>query len=434
MDGQSQHDVAVITAFFNKFPLLQSVEFQDNFDPKQLQGLYFSNLPNLRALALTVCVLNQGWETPLTSMTGLTALSLRSCLLKGDTLSPLTTLENLNALDLSYFKSKGRPHFDLAELTNLSKLTYINLCQASFTNISSLKEFKRLKSVNLRWCLDIPNDTFQNLDLVELDVSKTRIDFSVLEQLTSLTHLNARSCTSFVPESIESIGKLQLLKNLNLSRNVWVSNLDALSTLTNLETLNVSNCVDLKIHHFEVLRSFKNLKEIDMGAIDLTQLPPQILECKQVTNVNAWWNRKMWTLGNLESLKCLDSLELQDCNSINWPNYLYLVNECKLRKLIVSGCRRGQSTGELTGLNLKAMYSLRHFEVSNAGVTDNDVLFFVQKMPDLRFLNLSKNYKVTEIGGWEILKGLIDLEYCNVWYTGIVEHDQQGLFYKLHSL
>eukprot|EP01024_Parvocaulis_polyphysoides_P063948 TRINITY_DN7416_c0_g2_i2.p1 TRINITY_DN7416_c0_g2~~TRINITY_DN7416_c0_g2_i2.p1 ORF type:complete len:352 (-),score=35.21 TRINITY_DN7416_c0_g2_i2:285-1340(-) len=349
---------------------------------------------------------------------------------------PLSTLSNLKTLDLSYAtKMRDDFVFNLEHISSLTKLTNLNLCQCSCENLNLLGNFPNLKSLNLRWGrLDsLPRFVFEKLDLVELDTSRNAyINIQTLENvtlLTSLTYLNLRCCINLVQEALDIVGKLKSLKSLNLSQNQWIENLDGIANLTELEYLNVSKCSLIRPHHFNILPNFQNMKELEIGAIGLRDLPAQVSSCTKLISINAWWNKQLISLGALETLRNLRTVEVPDCTSVTWVQWLYLVNTCKLRKLNVSGCSRGNQTRFLQNIYKNSMSSLRHFEIANAQVIDSDVIFFVKRMPDLRFLNLSKNGQITSLGGLYILNGLIDLEYCNIWNTAINPNGE--LFHKI---
>eukprot|EP01026_Neomeris_dumetosa_P048393 TRINITY_DN4187_c0_g1_i7.p1 TRINITY_DN4187_c0_g1~~TRINITY_DN4187_c0_g1_i7.p1 ORF type:complete len:483 (+),score=25.54 TRINITY_DN4187_c0_g1_i7:149-1597(+) len=416
-------DSTSLVPFFTQFKHLSNVEFQESLDLKWLVALKLSDSQNLRTLSLNQCTLEYGWEEILSQLTQLTALSLHHCRIKGSNLQSLKTLTGLETLDLSYFESA----FHLSDLTDLKLLTSLNLSQSDYKGLERLRYFTKLKSLNLRWFDGVWGfgEWIDRLDLLELDISRSNPIMEKIALQMSLTFLNIQSCVRLSQESIGHIAKLKTLKVLNLASNQWLQSIDELSTLTDLESLNLSNCGRLTHNHFGVLVHFKKLQDLNIGCLQLQYLPPQIKSCSQLRSINGWQNMKLFSLGELEPLKNLVSIEMRNCRNLDWTWWLHLVHICKLRKLNFSGCSRSKNVN-LNETDFQMMFSLRHLEIADAGVTDSDVELFVKKMPNLRFLNLQGNYGITQPSAKIVFEGLIDLEYCNICDTSIGMLSQFG--------
>ncbi len=187
--------------------------------------------------------------------------------LKGDikTLEDLKYFENLEYLELH---SIGGDLSDIAVLSKLKKLVL------DFTEISGdieeISQLESLKVLELEYCKNITGDIsslnkLSQLKILEIDnVDKLTGDFKNLNKLDNLESLSIYSDVhpidnpNFLKLKLDDLVYLKKLKKLYLGGYHVSGNIDSLTKLENLETLDLCKCGELS----GTLDSFSNLKKL----------------------------------------------------------------------------------------------------------------------------------------------------------------------------
>ncbi|TQE04825.1 hypothetical protein C1H46_009539 [Malus baccata] len=201
------------------------------------------------------------------------------------------SLENLKILDLSYCRElKKSP--DFSNLPNLEELI-LEQCESLSEIHPSIGHLKKLSLVNLTGCdnlISLPRDFYKSKSVQTLlldqccefselpeDLGKMislkvlKASFAAIRQvprstvrLKNLTHLSLAFVQSDFPlQFSNSLHGLDSLRNLDLSGN-YFRTLPSLSGLSKLESLRLSNCLNLR-----TLSSLNDLSKLESLSLDI---------------------------------------------------------------------------------------------------------------------------------------------------------------------
>ncbi|CAL6031685.1 leucine-rich_repeat domain-containing protein [Hexamita inflata] len=235
-------------------------------------------------------------------------------------------------------------------------------------------ELENLEVLNLQYN-NLENDQLQNLakfkKLHILDVSYNKVDLTHIHNVSSLTKLSMRECGL---QNIDQISSLINLQELDLSTNRNI-NLTPVQTIKRLINLNVSDC---NLCQIDQIGSLTNLEVLDLSnnkGIDLTPV------CK---------------------LKSLTKLSLRHCDLKNIGQIVFLTN---LEVLDIS-------SNKINITPLNSLVGLIQLDLSMCGLTQ---LRALKPLINLRNLKLSFNYfiNITEL---QYLKNIthLNLFWCNL--------------------
>jgi len=181
------------------------------------------NLRNAIKAKLGINTADPIYDTDMLNLTTLTVTGI-------DNLTGLHYAINLDTLDLY---NSGNLQY-LSELSNLTNLTYLNLgnqygATYSSTSLSHLQNLVNLKYLNIEFFGD-------------------NINFSFLSNLINLKVLKAKYVR--YPTNLNGLSNMLLLDSLDFS-DCKISDISALSTLTNLKYLNLfnNNINEGQLHH-----------------------------------------------------------------------------------------------------------------------------------------------------------------------------------------
>jgi len=138
----------------------------------------------------------------------------------------------------------------LADIKNFTELRYLTIYNIEFSDISALKDLKRLDAVALFGC----SDASQYL--------------GIISQLTSLTTLLFKDCGGI--KDFSFLKNVAELKDLFLW-NVGLTDLEVIGTLENLSTLYVNHN---SITDLEPLKNLENLYWLDVSHNPITSFEP----------------------------------------------------------------------------------------------------------------------------------------------------------------
>ncbi|RVW74941.1 Protein suppressor of npr1-1, constitutive 1 [Vitis vinifera] len=272
------------------------------------------------------------------NMSKLRVIDLRETEIKDD-------MENLKKLDLGETGIKKLP----SSIGRLKALQYLDLsfCEnlanlpKSICNLSSLKTLILDACYNLKGFPEIKDDT-ENLKRLYLRATD-------IEELPS------------------SIGRLKALQHLDLS---YCKNLRSLSenifNLSSLETLIVRECSNLK-RFPEIKDDMENLKRLDLGEIDIEELPFSVGRLKALQHLDLSGVFKFKGFPEIkDDMENLKRLDLRETDIEELP---FSVGRLKaLQHLDLSGCKSLRSLSEsicnlsfLETLIVQGCSNLKHF-------------------------------------------------------------------------
>ncbi|CAL6037738.1 leucine-rich_repeat domain-containing protein [Hexamita inflata] len=238
-------------------------------------------------------------------------------------------------------------NIDDLELDNLEDLTLINNKLVT-TQTKSLSKFKSLKALN---------------------ISINFIDITYIRNLSGITKLHMELCGL---KTIESIGSLVNLQDLNLSRNSEIDILP-LSQLVNLRTLDINDC------------GLKSLSAIGQ----LINLKGLVLSYNPISDVTI-----------LQDLVNITSLELAGCGLVS----VFALRALDLERLDIS-CNRIVHLENLDLHNKQKLVDfqfeqnfIQNFELvlTHKNYDKFNIFSFDQKQPEMDDINLAKQLRNVE--------------------------------------
>lgn len=361
---------------------------------------------------------------------------------------------------------------NLSNIGDFKNLTSLNLDSGYLENIDSLSKLKNLETLRI-YDGNTINDfsvlyDMPQLEYLYLDCSKLR-NIGFVENMPKLTDLHIWNSEVLEIDSIKNCKNT--LKTLDLSYNYKVKNYDAVSELTNLESLslyvdysfddpipvpqlkNMPDLTRLLLGHFDDLSELKNapgltsLTLYDIYASDFSSLeslqeltslslydmslePSVIDSVMKLTNLTSICLDDSHVWGNVEELLSLPNLmefHMSDCvagfdvTNLTPNSSLLLIdlNQSQLRALKDGKWDYNDNSNILSLAkntdifknyeNLQELYISKH---------EIDSVQFAASLPHLRVLDITDNY-VTDLTPLAILPNL----ECVMCYNNPIAND-----------
>ena len=207
-------------------------------------------------------------------------------------------------------------------------------------------EKDRLKYVNFKG-LPLNNEQFEKLinncpNLYHIEIRKSllkRDGLKPIANLTNLQSLDISECNKLESDDLRPIANLTNLQSLDISGCYRLKSdaLKPIANLTNLQSLDISGCHELGS---DALRHIANL-------INLQSL-----------NISNCYNLKWYALMYIENLINLKSLNISGCSQLNGDALKYIANLTELQSLDIAWCTQLESDALKHLVNLKKLQSL----------------------------------------------------------------------------
>ncbi|CUG52742.1 receptor-type protein kinase, putative, partial [Bodo saltans] len=210
-----------------------------------------------------------------------------------------------------------------------------------------------------------------------------------ISTLTHLQHLDLSACINISDASLQVISTLTQLQHLNLTGCSMIKDLSSIATLTQLKYLDLSLCKKLTDASLRTILSMTQLQHLKLN-----------LSCHVTdTSIHA-----------ISALTRLQQLGLSYCNYVTDAGLNAIATLTQLRRLDVSGNDR------ITDAGLRAISTLtqlQHLDLSGCSSITGVGLHFISQM-ELQLLNL-RGVKITDLSGISTLKHLkhLDLVGCD---------------------
>lgn len=262
----------------------------------QASGLDFSvltQLPFLRELNLSGCTISSNSLEAIGALVGLESLTLDSCSLTD--ISSFSRLTQLKTIHLANNTLK-----DISVLSLMTDLEDVDISNNPLNSISALSTCTRLKSVNISSCnvetlgalkdkddlvtLIASNNQIKEIsdlegcrDLMTLELNNNQIsDISVLLKLTNLTRFEAdQNKIKEIPDFDEETCALIFF-------GADYNEIENLSGLANIHTLNYINLDYNKITDLKPLSNNYNLVQINVWDSDISEEDISLLQDKSI--------------------------------------------------------------------------------------------------------------------------------------------------------
>ncbi len=360
----------------------------------------------------------------------------------------------------------------LSNIGDFKNLTSLNLDSGYLENINTLSKLKNLETLRIYNGDRIADfsvlSDMPQLEYLYLDCPKLR-DISFVENMTKLADLHIWNSEVLEIDSIKNCKNT--LKTLDLSYNYKVKNYDAVSELTNLESLalyvdysfddpipvpqlkNMPNLTRLLLGHFDDLSELKNapgltsLTLYDIYASDFSSLE----SLQELTSLSLYdMSLEPSVFDSVMKLTNLTSISLDDSHV--WGNVEELLSLPNLMEFYMSDCVAGFDVTNLTPNPSLLLIDLNHSQLralkdgkwdyndnsnklslaKNTDIFKNyenlqelyiaeheiDSVQFAASLPHLRVLDITDNY-VTDLTPLAILPNL----ECVMCYNNPIAND-----------
>lgn len=300
-----------------------------------------------------------------------TEINLRGNALKGNFPPSVSGFSKLQKLDLSSNQLRGEVAPALSSLNNLVRLdiSHNRLTGDPAALIIPLFNLKEISIGNNNFAFADLNSFLQNfpalrvLDLSQLGLTAVPSNISTL---TSLESLNLSNNT--ISQNFGALSALANLKELNFSGNQLTQIPSQLSSLTGLTSLDLSRNL-FSTSYSAALASLKNLEWLSLADNQITAFPTELSQLKKLVHFNISDNKISGGFGSLLVLKYLEQLYL-DKNLISGIFPAELLQLSQLQMISLTG---NQLSGEIPN-NIPALTFLE-----NNRYTRQDIKNFIIK-------------------------------------------------------
>lgn len=224
------------------------------------------------------------------SQSNLTTLNLsnNTCINKEDTYKYLRDLENLKQLEVRGCETLPNT------IWNLNTLEKVNISDGTFTTVSLNENSKKHQLNQL------------------IAVNCNNLDFSSLTPLLSSSTLKEISLGGDKFNGFENVVLSSNLTSLDLQGDI-LSNFKLANSLTNLQELNLNfNSITCQLELLNAISKITSLKNVNLSNCNITHLPAQISQLKNIETLNLS-NNKLLSITELCALKQLKTLDVSLC-------------------------------------------------------------------------------------------------------------------------
>ena len=291
-------------------------------------------------------------------------INLRGNSLKGN-FPTISGFSKLQKLDLSSNQLAGPISPTISSFTNLIRLDLSNnhLTGDPSNIILPLTNLEEISLGNNNFAFADINSFLQSFPHVKiLDLSHLGLT-SVPQKIATLTNLQSLNLSNNkISQDFSNLSTLLSLKDLNLSGNELTKIPIELSTLTLLNSLDVSNNI-FAPNYATVLSNLKNLEWLSLANNQIENFPSELSQLKSLIHLNLSDNKLSSGVGNLVDLKELEQIYL-DKNLISgaFPSILL-----QLKKLQMLSLTANQLSGEIPE-NIPALTFLENNNFTKADI------------------------------------------------------------------
>ena len=390
----SEYDISVTPKNYAEVMKMQELtphslslgEYLNNGFPVKLTSTQMLNIlkkcdiSKLEKLKISECMQGSDelWEK-VSEFTNLKMLNLFHCNYPGKIFSKL---KNLKILELESFVNERTVTIP-GEIFEISDLKILKICGSSAESLpKEIAQLRNLKSLEISYC-----------DLKSLPKE--------IEELKNLKYFQARACElADVPIDFSQLPRLKLLSFRNNKLTQLPKGTDHIEHIDLSENL-------WSAAPAQLLQK-KDRTELSLAKSNLTSIPKEVFEMKQLRVLDLSWNKQLTSLppeiGNLENLEYLDC---SGCSLRNLPKELGKLK--KLKSLSFWNNWIGELPAEIGNLE-----NLENLTLENC--TLKTLPKEISKLKKLKKLNLSFNHGIRlpdEIGELENLETLC-LSNCNL--------------------
>ena len=345
-------------------------------------------------------------------------INLRGNALKGNFPITVSSFSKLQKLDLSSNQLSGEISPSISALSNLVRIDISNnrLTGDPTSAILPLSNLQEISVGNNQFAFAEINTFLQNFPTLKiLDLSHTNLNTvpAKISTLTNLESLNLSNNT--ISQNFSNLSNLINLRELNLSGNQLTKIPSELASLSALVSLDLGNNL-FSSNYATVLGNLKNLEWLSLANNQITAFPAELSQLKKLVHLNFSGNK---IAGGFESLLTLTELEqiYLDKNEISGVFPSSLLQLEKLQMLSLTG---NQLSGEIPE-NLPAITFLE-----NNRFTKQEIKNFILKNKELADFTYSpqrydepKNVYATLGSSTSLPQALSGNEYQFSWFKNL---------------
>lgn len=272
-------------------------------------------------------------------------INLRGNALKGNFPASVSGFSKLQMLDLSSNQLSGNISPAVSSLTNLVRFDISNnrLTGDPTAAILPLSNLQEISVGNNQFIFADLNTFLQNFPSLKiLDLSHTGLT-AVPQKISTLTNLESLNLSNnTLSQNFSNLSPLIKLTELNLSGNQLTKIPTELASLTSLISLDVSRNL-FSSNYAAVLTNLKKLEWLSLGSNQITVFPTELGQLKNLVHLTISDNKISGGFESLLGLKALEQIYL-DKNLIsgNFPPALL-----QLEKLQMVSLTGNQLSGEI---------------------------------------------------------------------------------------
>ena len=345
-------------------------------------------------------------------------INLRGNALKGNFPITVSSFSKLQKLDLSSNQLSGEISPSISALSNLVRIDISNnrLTGDPTSAILPLSNLQEISVGNNQFAFAEINTFLQNFPTLKiLDLSHTNLNTvpAKISTLTNLESLNLSNNT--ISQNFSNLSNLINLRELNLSGNQLTKIPSELTSLSALVSLDLSNNL-FSSNYASVLGNLKNLEWLSLANNQITAFPAELSQLKKLVHLNFSGNKISGGFEGLVSLTDLEQIFL-DKNEISGGFPTSLLQLGKLQMLSLTGNRL---SGEIPE-NLPAITFLE-----NNRFTKQEIKNFILKNKEFADFTYSperydepKNVYATLGSSTSLTQALSGNEYQFSWYKNL---------------
>ncbi|XP_044001845.1 uncharacterized protein LOC122848084 [Aphidius gifuensis] len=319
----------------------------------------------------------------LRKLTNLQSLTIRSYDIT-DIIEEISKKTTLVYLDLQECKTENK----IFTFNELSNLEHLNIKDVFFIDSQS-KIIPDLLSGIFNKCKKL-----KHLDAPDFDVDLAEIEMENWVNLENLVYLNSRwrASDALIEKIIGYCNNLEFINTdtLNSKSIIKLTKLENLNYLDFERTNNVNKEVMVAISN-----NCKKLKHLVLPMYNKVEasLFDDLSKLQYIESLNLAFSYKLEDsaiIAIAKNCKLLKSLNLRRCHSITSTAYIALASLKNLNELDVES---NENVEDTFIVKLRGIKSLNCSECNN--LTDAGVIQFIKNNPDLEFLDISCNKKIT---------------------------------------
>lgn len=317
--------------------------------------------------------------------------------------------------------------------SEISSITELDLSGSEITNLTGLENFTGLTNLNLSRNSITSIEPITGLTTItNLNLSGNQSQISDVDKLSSLTNVADLNMSSSKITSVDFMSSLNNLQKLDVSGN-GISSLASIGGLQNLTNLNIAQ--NTSFSRLDDILVFNNLTNLDISKTGLQSLDKiynlrklevlkaQYLEIDLYPIVATYKNEFNVSVAYLNNLKELDIS--YTTSSISFNNLAYLENLKRLYMIDVVGHWKGATSKVLSLGSIYKLPKIEYINLSNNNINNLSGILYTKTVNGVTVLEdylkateiVLKNNNLADLSQFSMLPqriAILDLSYNKI--------------------